>query len=195
MNLLVIVCNPLPDSFSQKVADRVVQTLNQLGHSANFHDLYKEGFDPVLSGEELLRGLSFDKNVLTYSAELEACAGLVLVHPDWWGLPPALLKGWVDRILRPGIAFELQGEEFLPKHPVPLLTRKKALVFVSSDAATKDRVELVERFWEESVFGYCGFAQSKVHVLRNMHRLDQGDRTAWLRFVEETLHSWFPTTQ
>jgi NAD(P)H dehydrogenase (quinone) len=192
MNVLVIVCHPLPESFNFTVADRIVQTLSQMGHTVKVHDLYKEGFEPVLSGEELSRGMSFDEAVLDYSLELEACAGLILVHPDWWGLPPALLKGWVDRIFRPGIAYELQGEEFLPKRSAPLLNGKKALVFVTSDASMEKDVALVERFWQESVFAYCGIAESKVHVLRNMHRLDQGDRIAWLRFVAETLPVWFP---
>ena len=192
MNILVIGCHPLPDSFNHSVLARIDRSLSRMGHAVRLHDLYKESFNPVLSGEELNRGMSFDEAALAYTSELEACEGLVLVHPDWWGLPPALLKGWVDRIFRPGIAYELQGEEFLAKRAVPLLNKKKALVFVTSDAAVEEDVQMVKRFWEKSVFGYCGFAESKVHVLCNMHRLDQGERTSWLGFVDATLRSWFP---
>jgi NAD(P)H dehydrogenase (quinone) len=174
------------------VAERVVKTLRQAGREARLHDLYAEGFDPVLPAEELRRGMSFDERVLGYCEELTACHGLVLVHPDWWGLPPALLKGWVDRVFRPGVAYEFEGQEFLRKRKTPLLSEKKALVFATSHATEEDDPGLLERFWLHAVFRYCALEQSACRVLRNLHRLDQGQRTAWLELVEETVRSWFP---
>jgi len=40
--------------------------------------------------------------------EIALVDGIVIVHPNWWGQPPAILKGWVDRVIRPGVAYEFQ---------------------------------------------------------------------------------------
>jgi putative NADPH-quinone reductase len=192
VDVLVILCHPLPGSFNHAVAARVVSTLSDLGHAVRFHDLYREGFEPVLSAEELRRGTSFDEAVLAHTDELSRCGGIVVVHPDWWGLPPALLKGWVDRVFRPGVAYELEGEEFLRKRKSALLGGKKALVFATTEASQDEDPGLIEGFWREAVFRYCGIEESACLVLRNLHHLEQGERTAWLETVAETVESWFP---
>jgi NAD(P)H dehydrogenase (quinone) len=193
VDVQVILCHPLPGSFNHAVAQRVTATLAERGHCPRLHDLYAEGFDPVLPGEELRRGVSFDSRVLEHAEELAGCGGLIVVHPDWWGLPPALLKWWVDRVFRPGVAYEFEGEEFLKKRKIPLLSGKRALVFATTHAGADDDSGLVEQFWRRAVFAYCGFEASDVHVLRNLYRLEPADRTAWLRFVAETVRDRFPT--
>jgi NAD(P)H dehydrogenase (quinone) len=192
MDVLVILCHPLPGSFNHAVAERVVETLTDLGHATHFHDLYREGFEPVLSADELRRGASFDEIVLAHTDELSGCGGIVAVHPDWWGLPPALLKGWVDRVFRPGVAYELEGEEFLRKRKSALLGGRKALVFATTEASEEEELGLIERFWREAVFGWCGIEQSRCLVLHDLHRLQQGERTAWLKGVAEVVRAWFP---
>ena len=192
MDVLVILCHPREGSFNRAVAERVVETLVEQGHASHLHDLYAEGFDPVLSSDELSRGLSFDEKVLAYSRELTVCSGLVFVHPEWWGGPPALLKGWLERVFRPGVAYEFEGPDFLRKQKTPLLGGKRALVFATSHETESGQPGLLERFWLEAVFGYCGLQQAACHVLRNLHRLEQGQRTAWLERVTLTVRACFP---
>jgi NAD(P)H dehydrogenase (quinone) len=192
VDVVVILCHPLPGSFNHALAERVVGTLAELGHGACLHDLYAEGFDPVLPGEELRRGVSFDETVLVHTEQLSSCGGIVVVHPDWWGLPPALLKGWVDRVFRPGVAYELEGEEFLRKRSAPLLRGRTALVFATTEASPAEDPGLIERFWREAVFRFCGIESSECRILRNMHGLEQGERTAWLRSAAEAVRHWFP---
>ncbi|MBN1837549.1 MAG: NAD(P)H-dependent oxidoreductase [Spirochaetales bacterium] len=192
MDVQVILCHPLPGSFNHVVAERVTATLVEQGHAPRLHDLYAEGFDPVLPPEELRRGVSFDARVLEHAEELAACGGLVAVHPDWWGLPPALMKGWVDRIFRPGVAYEFEGEEFLRKRKVPLLSGKRALVFACTDTTAEEDPGVLEAFWRQAVFAYCGLEGFGIHVLRDMHHLEPADRTAWLRLVADTVRLCFP---
>jgi NAD(P)H dehydrogenase (quinone) len=192
MDILVVLCHPLPGSLNHATAERVVGTLTELGHRPRFHDLYGEGFDPVLSGEELRRGVSFDEAVLAHAGEVTACRGIVLIHPDWWGLPPALLKGWVDRVFRPGVVYEFEGEEFLRKSRLPLLGGHTALVFATSEASAEEDPGLLERFWREAVFRYCGIERTECRILRSLHRLEQGERSAWLRDVAACVRLWFP---
>ncbi len=203
-NLLiqVILCHPRPGSFNHAVAERVLQALKSLGHAALFHDLYKEGFDPVLPAAELRRGTSFDETVLRHTGEIEAAEALVIVHPDWWSQPPALLKGWIDRVLRPGVAYEFEGPEFMKKDRKALLAGKKALVFCTTDRGQEEGPQdsgrlaggpsLLEELWLEGVFRYCGIEEAACHILYDLRNLDRRRRLEWLVLVERTLTEWFP---
>lgn len=189
MEALLIVCHPQPRSFNHAVAQRVREALEAAGHAVRFHDLYAERFDPVLAAPELRRGWSLDPLVQAHGNDLEACAGLVLVHPDWWGGPPALLKGWVDRVFRPGLAYEHEGEEFAVKHTRGLLTGKRALVFATTDSQAG--AVALEAFWREGVFAFCGFDRSSVHVLRGLRETSAAGRKEWLESAARTSVAWF----
>ena len=68
--------------------------------------------EAVLGRDEYFRRFSFDPLVQKYTEEIEAAERIVVIHPDWWGHLPAMAKGWVDRVLRPGVAYEYSGNEF-----------------------------------------------------------------------------------
>jgi NAD(P)H dehydrogenase (quinone) len=56
--------------------------------------------------------------LITMAAEIAKADGIIIIHSDWWGRPPAILKGWIDRVIRPGIAYRfLEGDkkEGIPK--------------------------------------------------------------------------------
>jgi NAD(P)H dehydrogenase (quinone) len=182
VRILLILCHPQAGSFNHAVAERARETLAAAGHQVLFHDLYQEGFDPVLTAPEYRRGVSFDEQVVAQVKELELCGGLVFVHPEWWGQPPALLKGWVDRVLRPGVAYEPAGEELPEREPVALLGDKSALVLATRDAGM--RSGLLERVWLEGVFAFCGIRNAACQVLHE-----------WLAQVERAVLGRFPPPQ
>jgi len=190
MNVLVIFCHPRTHSYNHALAERVVQVLETLDHTVVFHDLYREHFDPVLEEAELHRKLSFDPVVLRHIGELERADALVIIHPDWWSQPPALLKGWIERVLQIGVAYEFEGPEFMKKRQRPLLSEKIALVFATRDGNEQD--ELLSRLWIDGVFRYCGFKASSCHVLHGLRDLDRSDRFQWLDRVESVLMRTLP---
>ena len=201
VRILLILCHPQAGSFNHAVADRARETLAAAGHQVFFHDLYQEGFDPVLTGPEYRRGVSVDEQVVRHTKELEACGGLVFVHPEWWGQPPALLKGWVDRVLRPGVAYEPAGEELPEREPAPLLGDKAALVLATRDAGARSGLldagaaGLLERVWLEGVFAFCGIRNAACHVLHDLRRLGPAERQAWLAQAGQALLGMFPPVQ
>lgn len=115
MQILIVFCHPAQDSFQRSILDELVRRLEGDGHAVHAFDLYGEGFDPVL-GLEAWRAHRRDQaHPETLSAHLEAFAaaeGLVLVYPTWWYGLPAMLKGWIDRVWQPGLAFSMQGGAF-----------------------------------------------------------------------------------
>jgi putative NADPH-quinone reductase len=191
MKVMIILAHPLAGSFNHAVAERARRVLAGRGHQALFHDLYAEGFDPVLTAQEIRRGVSFDEQVLRYTAELDESGGLVLIHPDWWSQPPALLKGWVDRVFRPGVAYEFTGEEFLLKRKVPLFAGKKGMIFATTHARPGSGPPMLEEFWLRHVFRYCGIEEAACHILYDMYRLDRLARIRWLDSVEQALGKLF----
>jgi putative NADPH-quinone reductase len=188
---LLIVCHPEPGSFTHAAASAAREVLEGLGHSVILHDLYAEGFDPVLTAAELARRYSLDETVQAHSRELEECGGLLVFHPDWWGQLPAMLKGWVDRVFRPGLAYEFEGGEFGPKSRVPLLAGKKGLVFCPSDSEDPDSVHRLESLWNQAIFGYCGMRGACV-VFTGMHEASPARRQEHLRTVRRVTGQTFP---
>lgn len=108
MRLLVIHAHPVPESFNAALCRTVVETARDRGHEVRLIDLYAEGFDPVMGVEE--RRTYHDDGppdpvVARHIAELQWAEGLIFVYPTWWYSQPAMLKGWMDRVWRPGVAF------------------------------------------------------------------------------------------
>jgi len=177
---LVILAHPIPGSFNHSAAEQANGTLVENGFAVQVHDLYAEGFQPLLTQEELKRRFSFDPEIQEFGRQTRNAELLVFVHPDWWGGPPAVLKGWLERVLRPGVAYDFEGPEFSKKEKVPLLTGKKVLVLCTTDAAQN---ELLARTWRESILAYCGITHARVEVLTDMRNSTRRQRTRWLENI------------
>ena len=85
---------------------RRVEQLRAAGHEVVFHDLYQEGFDAILPDAEIPKGATLDPVVQRHCRDVSQADGYLIVHPNWWAMPPAILKGWLDRVLRQGVAYE-----------------------------------------------------------------------------------------
>ena len=137
MKISVIVAHPDKKSFNHAIAATAVETLKQNGHEVFFHDLYAEEFDPLLTAEEIPRGVALPFEVEKHCTEISVADGVVIIHPNWWGQPPAILKGWVDRIIRPGVAYEFLENDKGEGVPCGLLKVNSAVVFNTSNTETE----------------------------------------------------------
>jgi NAD(P)H dehydrogenase (quinone) len=110
MQVLIVVAHPKADSLTQALAAEFARGLTQVGHEYRLLDLYAEGFDPVLKAAEIAGpGPGLADDVRRMQALLAASGGLALLFPVWWGSPPAILAGWLQRVLTLGFAFERVG--------------------------------------------------------------------------------------
>ena len=194
MKILEIICHPRLGSFNHSLAVSARDALLALGHVVFFHDLHEEGFEPVLDSSELSRLYSLDNLVQEHSRQLSLADGLIIFHPDWWSQPPAMLKGWVDRVFRQGVAYELEGEDGAERKWKGLLTGKAGLVFCTSDAEQGEKPGALESLWKDAILGRCGM-QAECYVVRDMRGPDPVRRRDWLKFVTETLSRAFPATR
>ncbi len=109
MRPLILYCHPDPGSFTAAVRDTITRHLAQRGTDYRLIDLYAEGFDPVMSARDLAQyaDTASDRSALAAQTEALAwCDALIFIYPTWWQGLPAMLKGWLDRVLLPGIAFD-----------------------------------------------------------------------------------------
>lgn len=108
MRALVVYCHPDPASFTAAVRDVVLDRLAAAGAEVRLHDLYAQGFQPCLTKGEWQGYLDSPANrapVAGAADDLEWCDTLIFVYPTWWYGLPAMLKGWLDRVLLPDVAF------------------------------------------------------------------------------------------
>jgi NAD(P)H dehydrogenase (quinone) len=113
MRALVVYCHPRPDSFTAAVRDLVLAKLDAAGAEVRLTDLYGAGFAPVLSGPEWQGYLDCPTNTAQVAREVEDvrwCDTLIFVYPTWWYGLPAILKGWLDRVLLPDVAFHMPND-------------------------------------------------------------------------------------
>lgn len=104
MRHAVILCHPDPDSFNASVAERYCQSVREVGHEVILRDLYRMDFDPVLKSNERphLGTMAIADDVAAEIDEIRSADVFVLVYPIWFGTPPAMLKGYVERVFGAG---------------------------------------------------------------------------------------------
>ena len=117
MRVLLVHAHPVTSSFNASLFRMAAERLTGNGHEVDQLDLYKDGFDPVLSEAERLNyhdtGIN-RKPVESHVDRLLAAQALVLVYPVWNYGYPAILKGWFDRVFLPGVSFALVDGKVQP---------------------------------------------------------------------------------
>jgi NAD(P)H dehydrogenase (quinone) len=109
MNVLLVLAHPCDDSFTHACASAAVAGLEAAGHTVDVIDLYGVSFTAAMSRAERLAYESptpiLDDQVADHAHRLMRADALVFVYPTWWSGLPAILKGWLERVMVPGVGF------------------------------------------------------------------------------------------
>ena len=196
MKISLILAHPRTGSFNHAIAATAVRALRHAGHTVSVHDLYAEGFDPLLPSEEIARDGTLPDDIARHCAEIAAADGIIIVHPDWWGMPPAILKGWIDRVLRPGVAYRFAETDSGEGIPAGLLNAKAAVVFNTSNTPRQREVEVfgdpLERLWKDCVLTFCGVPVVHRRMFGIVVTSTDAQREAWLEEVSRLVTETFP---
>ena len=192
----VILAHPDPESFNHAIAAAAVDALSAVGHDVRLHDLYAEGFDPIMSASEIPQEAALPGAIATHCEEIAAADGIVVVHPNWWGQPPAILKGWIDRVLRPGVAYRFNEGDGGEGVPEGLLKARTALVLNTSNTAGEREQAVfgdpLQRIWVDCVFGLCGVADVRRRMFNVVVTSTPAQRERWLAETKELASDCFP---
>ena len=192
MNVYVVYCHPDPASFTSAVRDRAVGALQRSGHDVRLSDLYADEFEPAMSSDEVIghRRPPEDKPAVAgYCDNLEWCEALVFVYPTWWSGQPAMLTGWLDRVLIRGVAWELpEGATRITRR----LTNVHRLVAITTHGSSR-LINLLEGETGRRVIGRAlrvlchRSARIMWLAMYNIDRSAAADRQAFLDEVERRL--------
>jgi NAD(P)H dehydrogenase (quinone) len=196
VNVSVILAHPRPGSFNHAIAKTAVTELRRNGHEVTFHDLCREGFDPLLSGDEIAAEAVLSADIAAHCREIAAADGIVIVHPNWWGQPPAILTGWIDRVMRPRVAYNfLEGDsgEGIPKG----LLKAKTVIILNTANTPPERERSVfgdplDLIWKKCVFDLCGVTDVRRVIFTVVVTSSREQRERWLIEVQELVSTCFP---
>ena len=196
MNVSVILAHPNSESFNHAIARTAASRLKKNGHTIAFHDLYVERFDPILPTEEIPTEAILPTDIEQHCSEAASADGIIIVHPNWWGQPPAILKGWVDRVLRPGTAYKfLEGDEG-EGIPLGLLKAHTAIVFNTANTPSEREREVfgdpLQLLWKNCIFDLCGVRKFYREMFTVIVTSSLEQRQDWLKRVDLMVHQCFP---
>lgn len=186
---LVLYAHPCDDSFAAALHQNVVQTLTDRGWDVDDCDLYKEGFDPVLS-DAGRRGYHEEPSniepVKDYVERLRACDALILCFPVWNFGYPAILKGFFDRVFLPGVSFKL-----IDGKVVPNLTHIKKLAAITTYGGTRVRATLAgdppRMSVKRAVWHVTRPTKMRYLALYDMNRATEAKRAAYIAKVRKEM--------
>ncbi|CDH45604.1 NAD(P)H-dependent oxidoreductase [Candidatus Contendibacter odensensis] len=188
MNVLIVFAHPNPHSFNQAILEVVDTTLREHGHATRIHDLYQMQFRAVMDSDDLARNWCGDlpEDTLQEQIALRWAQGLVFIYPIWWFGPPAILKGWIDRVFTRKFAFEFTATGGMRG----LLTQERALIIntLGGDEALYQRErwhELLVRPMTDGILGACGVRNVIHRAFYEVPTVTHIERQAMLDEVRE----------
>jgi NAD(P)H dehydrogenase (quinone) len=188
MKVLIVFTHPNTNSFNHALLENITDGLEEAGHEVRTKDLYKEDFNPILSGDDLkvLHTGEISPNIAKEQEQLLWADGLVFIYPLWWFDRPAMLKGWFDIVLTNGLAFEYSSEGVKG-----LLKHKKALVIITAGGSEEyfkdnDALQLIHRPVTDGTLSFCGIDDVSHQIYYDISNLSDDERTAILEKIKKT---------
>jgi NAD(P)H dehydrogenase (quinone) len=191
MRVLYLYCHPLADSFHAAIKSSAINSLKQAGHDVDLCDLYAERFEPILSAD--MRRTYHDTSINQQGLELHVkrlarAEALVVQFPTWCFGMPAMLKGYFDRMILPGVAFDLSNPAQVKPmlghirsiHGIVTYGRPRYVAFYMGDPPRKAVTRYLPWFTG-------GKAKTHFHALYHMNIATAGQREAFIGRVERAM--------
>ena len=194
MRVVVVVAHPDPDSFNHAIASTATASLTRAGHAVTVLDLYAEEFRAAMSHDEQLAYHS-DRPLLDPMAERHAgiikrAEAMVFVYPTWWSTAPAILKGWLERVMVPGVGFVFDEHQRVRRG----LTDVRRVVGISTYGATRLYVKVLNDNGRRTLMRALRLNTAVVTrrswlALYEVDNCSLAQRQAFLQRVDRRMHS------
>jgi putative NADPH-quinone reductase len=196
MKTLIVFTHPHEGSYGYSILEAVKAGLKKGGHACKVINLDKDGFDPVMREKdlkafaELGRGETaalseLDPIVLRYKKKLEWADGMVMIFPTWWMTMPAIMKGFVDKVIFPGVAYEMENGRLKSR----LRNLKQVTVISTMNTPAdiyRDRFNnSIEGSLIKGTFNQIGIHDARWISLNMVKQVGEEVRAQWLEELEE----------
>jgi len=181
--ITVILANPDYDQDNRaetvnSLCKTFIESVQKKGITVDLIDLYKETeFDPIFDPEEK------DTKALEFQIRLKKTQMVVIFHPVWWSLFPAILKGFLDKVFTRGFAYDIRKGI-----RTGLLDDLQAIVFaVGERPAWEHQVmyrNILKNFWTRAFFTNCGIKSKFLHF-GSLRTVSEKEITRWHKKVEK----------
>lgn len=187
MRCLVIYTHPATKGYCPFIKDEVEAELKKKKIEYEILDLYKMKYDPVLHEKEHYTsgGREVSRQNKEIQKKIKSSDTLIFIYPVWWYSPPAMLKGFLDRVLTPYFAFKYENNI-----PIGLLEGKDALVFITT-GGPKFYYTVTGNMpgrLIKSILHFCGLKTRLVHF-GNMKAYDEKRLPSIKDVVREEINS------
>ncbi len=158
-NTLIIFGHPNPDSFNGAILKAIENKLKEKEYQFISKNLYQLNFNPTLTIDDFRRmeNSTVADAIALEHADIEWAKNIIFIYPIWWAGPPAIVKGWIDRVLNKGFAYVPQEDGTVKG----LLSDKTVMVFTTSGSSEEQitqsgLLDAMQKIMMEGVLGFCG---------------------------------------
>ncbi len=193
MKVVIVFNHPYEGSYCNAILESVKRGLHKAHHEIDIIHLDKEGFDPVMKLQDLKAFRDkepVDPKVIEYKKRLEQADHLVFIFPIWWELMPAMMKGFIDKVIFPGVAYDyVNGSNTSMK---PLMTNIKGITVIT----TMNTPQVLYRFifgnavhkaLIRGTFSKLGYNNHKWISYNMVKQVSDQKRKSWLIKLENTI--------
>lgn len=195
MRVAIVYNHPHKKSYCNAILEAVTKGLENGGNTIDLFHLDNDGFNPAMTSEDLkgfIEHKSIDPQSIDYNLRLKQADHLIFIFPIWWDLMPAMTKGFVDKVLSPGVAYDHHPRGF---GLVPLLDNLKGVTIITTMNKPKLLYSLllgnlIKKAMIRSVFRTMGYKNINWISFTSVKSVSQDKRIKWLRNLENQFSKW-----
>lgn len=189
MRTVIVFNHPYEESYCNAILESVTKGLEKSTHEVDVINLDKDQFNPRMTSADLkafVEHTAVDPQVIDYQERIRTADHLIFIFPIWWDIMPATTKGFIDRVLSPGLAYDHHPRGF---GLVPLLKNLKSIILITT--MNKPAImysvligNLIRKVMVKSVFKTMGYKNVNWISFTSVKSVSHEKRVKWLNELE-----------
>lgn len=193
MKVVIVFNHPYEGSYCNALLQSVIKGLQKARHETDLIHLDKDHFNPVMTAADL-KGFRdkqpVDPKVLEYNQRIQNADHLIFIFPIWWELMPAMTKGFIDKVIFPGVAYDYTNTG--NTRMKPLWTNLKGATIITTMNTPHWLYSLlfgnaIKKAMILGTFWKIGFKNRKWISFNGVKMATQEKRTKWLTSLEKKM--------
>jgi putative NADPH-quinone reductase len=189
MKVVIVFNHPYEKSYCNAILKAVISGLRKSNYEVDIIHLDKENFNPVMTADDLkgfVNRSPIDPKVIEYKKRLEGASHLIFIFPIWWELMPAMTKGFIDKVIFPGVAYDYKPNGFMKKK----FTNVQSITLITTMNTHSFFYRLIfgnaiKKAFFTGTFWKMGYKNRKWISLNMVKMVSEQKRKKWLVKIEQ----------